>query len=469
MVQLTLLYFCGSLSVDRSVKLIIKGDYMENSISQKFNSKSLLLFTLPSMIMMLFIAIYGMINTIFLSRFAGEVALAATSVVFPVTAIALAIAVMYATGSNAIISANIGAGELDKARQNFTKITLVGVVTGIILAALAIIFKTQIVTMLGATDEIMTLSETYLISYAPSFIFIFLQIFAQYFFVTIGKPFLGFIFISIGGLTSIVTSYVLIGIVGVGIIGAGISTVVAGFIPSIIFLWYFTTHKECVLHFVKPKNHKNFLLNTCANGSSEMVTNLAIAVTAATTNIILGNLVGNDGIAAASVNGQMQFLLNSIFIGFGAGIAPILGYAQGSQNREQTKNVFWISTKFVAIGSSIIVLLCFLISDNIISLFLSPDSTAFIIAQSGFKIFMFGFLFSGMNIYASVFFTSVSNGKISALISFLRTFVFIMGMLLILPPILKTTGVWLAVPIAEALSVIVSILLLRKYRKIYGY
>ncbi len=442
---------------------------MQNSISQKFTSKSLLIFTMPSVVMMLFIAIYGMVNSIFLSRFVGEDALAATSVVFPVTAIALAISIMYATGSNAIISANIGAGEPEKARQNFSTITIVGVVTGVVLAALAVIFRTEIVTLLGATDDIVELSEAYLMSYAPTLIFMFINIYAQYFFVTIGKPTLGFLFVSLGGLSSVVTSYTLIGVVGVGIVGAGAATFVANFVPAGFFIWYFATHRDSVLHFVKPKRHEGFLLNTLANGSSEMVTNLAVAATAATTNIILGNLAGNDGIAAASVNGQTQFLLNSIFIGFGAGVAPIFGYAHGEQNREQTKSVFWISTKFVIIGSAIIVALCFLISDNIISLFLSPDNSAFGIARSGFRIFMVGFLFSGMNIYASVFFTSVSNGKISALISFLRTFVFIMGMLLILPPLLKTTGVWLAVPIAEVLSVIVSILLLKKYRKVYGY
>ncbi len=443
---------------------------MDNILSKKFDTTGLLKFVLPSVIMMVFISIYSMMGSILAGQYIGEYALSAISIVFPFVSFALAVAIMYTTGANAIVSSNLGAKENKKAKENFTVITILAFITGLVFTVIALCFTEQIITLLGGTENIMPYAKTYLQSYAFVFPFMFIGILANYFFVTEGKGLMGMTIVMISGSISILLNFLLMAVFKLGIVSAAIAMGVAYFIPTCVYLLYFSKKKNRTLHFVTPKLHKGFVLNTCTNGSSEMVTNLAIAIVSATMNIIMGNIAGESGIAAVSVIVQVQFLLNSMYIGFGAGVAPVFGYAHGADNREQTKSVFRISTRLVVISSIVLVTLCMVFRNVVVSAFISDTtSIAFDYAITGFSIFAIGYLFAGMNIFSSVFFTSVSNGKISALISFLRTFLFIMGMLMILPPILDTTGVWLAIPIAEALAVIVAVLLLRKYRTVYHY
>lgn len=442
---------------------------MENAISRKFQMGSLLKFTLPSMVMMLFVAVYSMFGSIFASKYIGEHALSAINIVFPLISTILAIAIMFSTGANAIIASNLGEGNETKARENFTRIFIWGTIIGVILAIISIVFRTTIVKALGASTLLVPLCEEYLTVYALAFPFVFWQVYAQYFFVTVGKPNFGMVIVIIGGVLNILFSYLAMAVWKIGIAGAAIGVVIAYVIPGAIFVIYFCTHKNGSLYFVKPKKHKRFLLDTCTNGSSEMVTNLAIAVVTALLNIIMIKLKGDDGIAAVSVIVQVQFLLNSMYIGFGGGVAPIIAYAKGEENYQQIKNVFHLSKRFVIISSIVLVVICLLFSDFIVGAFLKPESSAFGLAKTGFIIFSMGYLFAGMNIFASVFFTSLSNGKISALISFLRTFVFIVGMLLVLPLVMGATGVWISIPIAETLGIIVVLVLLKKYKTIYHY
>lgn len=293
--------------------------------------------------------------------------------------------------------------------------------------------------------------------------------FNTYFFVTIGKPMLGMAAILVGGLVNIFLNFLLVAKFNMGMVGIGIALFVGFFIPSMLFLIYFSVNKKESLYFVKPVHHKGFILDTCVNGSSEMVSNLAVAVITFVFNNVMYELAGNDGVAAAAVIVQVKFLLNCLYIGFGAGVAPIFSFAYGQSNEEQTKNVFKISTIFVMLSSLALVVLCLSLSPYIVGLFIATTSSAFELSQTGFIIFSFGYIFAGFNIYASVFFTSVSNGKISALISFLRTFVFVLILVLVLPKFMGTTGVWLSIPIAECLGAIVSFLLLKRYRSTYHY
>jgi len=442
---------------------------MENSIAQKFNGRSLIQFTLPSIIMMLFVSVYSMMGSILSANYISQNALSAINIVFPFISVVLAVSIMFATGGNAIIASNLGEQDMDKARQNFTVVFITVTIVSIAFMLIAIIFCDTIIQFLGSTPQLDKYASTYLKSYALLFPLLFWNVLSEYFFVTIGKPIFGLICVSIGGVLCIATSFLLVAVFNIGIIGAVIGTGIAYLIPAITFVLYFTFKKDCVLHFVKPKIHKNFILDTCTNGSSEMVTNLAIAITTAVMNLIMKNLAGEDGIAAVSVIVQVQFLLGSMYIGYGAGVAPIFAYAHGENNIAQTKKVFGLSLKFVGVSSVILVLLCNIFSNQIVGAFIDPQSPAFSLAKTGFTIFSFGYLVAGFNIFASVFFTSVSNGKISALISFSRTFVFILGMLIVLPQFLGTTGVWLAIPIAEFLAIVVSVLLLRKYKKVYHY
>ena len=442
---------------------------MEHSISQKFNTQGLIKFVLPSVIMMVFVSIYSMMGSVLAGKYIGEYALSAINIVFPFVSLALAVAIMFATGANAIISANLGQNESQKAKENFSTVTILSFVIGFMFMIIGLCFDDEIIRLLGGTENIVPYAKSYLRAYSLILPLIFLDILSQYFFVTECKGFMGMLVVVIGGVLNILVSFLLVAVFHIGIVGIAIGSSVAYGVPAIIYLVYFSKKKNRILHFVKPKLHKNFILNTCTNGSSEMVTNLAIAVVSAIMNIIMGKMVGDSGIAAVSVIVQVQFLLNSMYIGFGAGIAPVFGFAHGADNREQTKNVFKISVKLVAITSVVLVILCLTFNKFIVSLFLDPTSESFALANTGFIIFSIGYFFAGMNIFASVFFTSVSNGKISALVSFLRTFVFILGMFAVLPYLLGTTGVWISMPIAESLALLISILLLKKYRKVYHY
>lgn len=443
---------------------------MKNSISQKFITKSLLMFTLPSMIMMVFCSVYAMSGSIYASHFIGQNAMSAINIIFPLYNVMLAVAIMFATGANAIISKNMGEGDLKKARENFTVISVLGILVGLLLTVLTLIFSEQIVAFLGGAEVLLYhYSKDYLVSVAFVFPLQFLRIYSQYFFVTIGKPVIGMVAEIIGGFANIILGYIFVAVLKIGIVGISLGQLAGCLVPTLIFVSYFFIKKVAVLHFVKPKLHKRFVFDTCTNGSSEMVTNLAVAVVTAVLNAIILRMEGIDGLAAVSVIVQVQFLLSSMYIGYGAGVAPVFGFAYGEDNREQTKTVFRISQRFIAISSLALVVICLIFSENIVSWFINPESSAYSLGITGFKLFSFGYIFAGMNIFASVFFTSVSNGKISALISFLRTFAFILGMLLILPPMIGTVGVWLAIPIAEMLSIIVVIFMFKKYKNTYHY
>ncbi len=442
---------------------------MAHAISKPFNAKELVKFTLPSIIMMMFISVYSLVNGVLAANFVGQEALSTITIVFPMPSIILAISIMFAAGSNAIIAANMGAQKPDVARENFTRIVLTGFIVGTLITILTLIFKEPLVTFLGAGPELQELCERYLTVYSIGFPFFFMQIFCQFYFVTIGKPIYSMTLIIGAGILNMAVAYFAMGVLDMGIEGAAIGPLISFLLPGIFFIVYFAKNKNNSLYFVKPKMHKRFLSNTMLNGSSELVINLAIAVVTVVMNKIMMSLVGVDGVAAIAVLIQVQFLFNSLFIGFVSGVSPVFGYAYGAKNYTQIKTVFKLSIRIVIVCSTVLLSVAIVMADNIVGFYLAEGTVAHQVALSGFKIFAFVYAFSGFNIFASGFFTAMSNGLISALISFLRTFVFIMGMLLILPPIIGTTGVWLAVPIAEASAFVVATVILLRYRKIYYY
>lgn len=442
---------------------------MSTGISKKFNSASLLKFVLPSMLMMVVTSLYTMTGSIYVGNFVNQNAMAAINIVAPLFGVVIATSVMFATGSNAIIAKNLGEGNTLEAKEKLSYLFIIAILTGIVMSLLTNIFMDPILKFLGSTPELNAYAKIYLRTLSISFPFIFLQIFGQYYTVTIGKPSLGLVFSIISIVSNIFLTHILIVYLGVGIVGAAIGFGSSFIIPGIIFTILLAIKKDWSLHFVKPKKYPNFIKDVCFNGSSEMVTNLAISIVTMTLNLLMGRLHGENGIAAVTVIVSLQFFLNSMYIGFGAGVAPIFSFAQGTNNRTQTKSVFKTSIVFVGGSSIILVVLCFLFKRDIVSIFINSSSPAYKLAINAFSIFSIGYLFAGMNIFASVFFTSVSNGKMSALISFLRTFAFILGMLTILPRLMGTMGIWLSIPVAELLAIGVSLTLLKKHKSVYHY
>lgn len=441
---------------------------MNNPLAQKINLGSLIKFALPTIIMMIFMGLYTIIDTIFVSRFVNTDALSAINIVCPVINIIVGISTMLATGSNAIIAKNMGENRYQEANQNFTMIIIIGIIIAIIITLSGIIFIDQIVWGLGASEQLFKYCKNYLfiiILFTPAS---FLQILFQSLIITAGKPNLGLILSFSAGIINIVLDYLFIVFFDMEIMGSAIATGLGYLSVSIVGIYFFCYGKG-TLRFVVPKFNPSVLIKSCTNGASEMVSQLASAITTFLFNLIMMDFAGENGIAAITIIIYSQFLLTAFYIGYSMGIAPIISFNYGANNHTNLKKLFRLSKIFILSSSLIIFTLAFIFGKNIVTIFTNNNLTVFSLAKNGFMIFAFSFLFSGFNIFSSAFFTALSNGRISALISFSRTFVFIFLALFTLPKLFHITGVWLAIPIAEMLTVLLVIYLLIKYKKYYHY
>lgn len=346
---------------------------------------------------------------------------------------------------------------------------LVGAVVGAAIVTVGVLFIEPLIYMLGATPSLYDYCYDYLfilVLSAPLSVF---QMLFQSFFVTAGKPHLGLTLTVLGGAANIILDYVFIVLCGFGVSGAALATSIGYSIPGLFGLVYFAVNRKGTLYFVKPVFRWRVLLNCCINGSSEMVNNLAVAVTTFLFNILMLKYAGESGVAAITIVLYAQFLMTSAFMGFSSGIAPVVSFNYGSRNVRQLKKIFKISVWVIAVVSAAVFMIAETCSDVVIMVFTPAGSEVFELTKYGFAIFSFSFLCTGMNIFASALFTAFSNGKVSAILSFLRTFVFLTACLLFLPQFLGVDGIWLAVPIAEALALFVSVYYLVRFKKVYQY
>lgn len=375
---------------------------------------------------------------------------------------------MLATGGSAIVAKKMGSGNTEEARSNFTLIIITGIITGLAITVIGLLFLDKIVWGLGASEILFPYCRDYL---AIQLIFVIgniMQVLYQNLFVTAGKPTLGLILSVLAGLANIVFDYIFIVLLHMGIKGAALGTGIGYMIPTVIGTIFFLTGRS-ELHFCKPKMDAAVLLKSCSNGASEMVSQLSTAVTTFLFNATMMKLLGEDGVAAITVIIYSQFLLTTLYIGFSMGVAPIISYNYGRENVKQLKKVVRICFCFIWVISVFVFLFSLFAGESIAQIFAENNENVFEITKRGFSIFSFGFLFSGCNIFASALFTALSNGKVSATISFLRTFGFIMIFLLVLPRFLEVIGVWLAIPIAELFTLMMTIYLIFRHRKYYQY
>ena len=442
---------------------------MTNRLSQKITTGSLIKFALPTTIMLIFMSLYQMVDGVFVANFVGSNALSALNIVYPVPSIIVAVSIMLATGGSAIIAKNMGEQKDQEAKENFSLILLTGFLFGMAFLLVGVVFIKPLIFLLGATPSLYDYCYDYLfilIVAAPLAIF---QMLFQTFFVTAGKPNLGLTTTVIGGCVNIVFDYLFIAVFHMGVTGAAIATAMGYAVPAVVGLLYFTFNRKGTLYIVKPVFRKKVLFYSCTNGSSEMVNNIAVSITTFLFNILMLQYAGEAGVAAITVVLYAQFLMTSVFMGFSSGIAPMISYNYGQQNRPHLKNLFRISIRIVVIVSLFIFLISLLFAPYVVRVFTTPESGVFQIAKHGFLLFSISFLFTGINIFSSAMFTAFSNGKVSAIISFLRTFVFLVLCLLLLPLFLEIDGIWIAVPVAEALAFVVSIFYLAIHRKTYHY
>lgn len=440
-----------------------------NNLQKNFNFTALIRYSIPTIAMMVFMSMYSIVDGAFVSKFVNTNALSALNIAYPLFNAVIAIGVMLGAGGSALIAKKMGEDKFQEAKENFSLIVYAGITIGITLTAAGAVFMKPLLKFLGANDLLMNYCYDYaftlLLFTTPTI----LQMIFQYLFITAGKPHLGLGLIIVGGCLNILLDYVFIVPLNLGIIGAALATGIGILVPSLSGLLFFSLNRKGTLYFVKTKVHMKILAHGCTNGSSEMVTELSNAIVTFLYNAIMLRYLGEDGVAAITILLYVDFLLKAALLGFSMGVSPIISYNYGSQNIAQIKRIFKYCISFVLACSVIIYISSTLCAPYLTSIFAHKGSNVYNLAMSGFMLYNISFLFSGFNIFSSALFTAFSNGRVSAIISFLRTFLFLTAGLLLLPPLIGIRGAWISVTISEGISLIMSLFFLIKYKKIYHY
>lgn len=442
---------------------------MNNALARQFRTGSLLRFALPNIVMMVFMSLYTIVDGMFISRFVGTLALSAINMSYPLNSLELAVGIMLASGGSAIIARELGEGREEAARQDFSCIVAVSLLIGVLFLILGNLFLDTILGFLGTSAAQFPYCRSYtriLLLFAPAF---FLQTAFQTLFVTAGKPGLGLGLTVTGGLANIVLDWLFMGPMKMGVAGAAAATVIGYCIPAVAGVMFFFRNRKGTLYFTPFRPRRRMLLRTCGNGSSEMVTNIANAVTTLLFNLIFLKFWGEDGVASITIVMYFQFVFTAVFFGFSMGVAPVISYKYGAQDTDQLKSIFRSCLGFTILCSLGAYALSRLVIGTCLTFFTDADSAVYAITMEGFPLYAISFLFMGIGIFASSMFTAFSDGTVSAIISFARTFVFLVGMVLLLPRLWGEPGIWLAVPMAELLGLVVSTGFLLWGRKKYHY
>lgn len=442
---------------------------MKIRLSDHFTTARLLRFTFPSVIMMIFTSIYSVVDGLFIANCVGSNALSAINIVFPAIMVLGAFGFMLGAGGSAEVGRALGEGKEDLAKKYFTTLILTILTVGAVLSLAVYLFIEPISRLLGATDLLIDDCIVYGRILAAGNVFFMLQTAFQTFFVLSEKPKLGLLFTISSGITNMIFDFVFVYLFEMGVAGAAFATVMGYAVGGVIPLFYFARKNGSLLRFTKTSLYPRMLLASAANGSSEMVSNLSASVVTMLYNWQMLRLLGEGGVAAITAIMYINFIFVAVNIGFSIGAAPIVSYHFGAKNTAELHNVFRKSLSVIAVVSLAMFAAAEGLSSLLISLFLSSDPEFAAIALHGLRVASVSFLLAGVNIYASSFFTALCDGKISAIISFLRALVFPVTALLTLPYLLEVEGVWLSLVVSDALAFAVSVFFLFAKRKKYGY
>ena len=442
---------------------------MKIYLSDKFTYGKLLRFTAPSIIMMIFTSIYGVVDGFFVSNYVGKTPFAAVNFIYPFLMILGTVGFMFGTGGSAIVAKTLGENNEEKANRLFSFFVYISVALGAVIAVLAFIFIRPIAAALHAEGELLENCVLYgriFILGLPMYV---LQMEFQSFFVTAGKPGLGFLSTVAGGLTNMIFDALFIVVFKWGLAGAAAATVMGQCVGGIIPLAYFFRPNTSLLRLGKTNFDGAALLKATTNGSSELMSNISMSLVSMLYNVRLIKYAGEDGVSAYGVLMYVNLVFLAIFIGYSIGTAPVIGYHYGAKNPAEIGSI--LKKSFVIIGISSLAMLGFseVMAGPLSRIFVGYDPALYEMTVHGFRIFSFQFLFAGVSIFASSFFTALSNGGVSAMISFLRTLVFQTAAILILPLIWKLDGIWISIVTAELVSFVVSLIYIAAKREKYGY
>ena len=442
---------------------------MNIQLSDHFTYGRLLKFTLPSIVMMVFTSIYGVVDGIFVSNFAGKVPFAAINLIMPYLMVFGTVGFMIGTGGTALISMTLGLGNREKANSIFSLLTYVSIFLGILLTVLSLVFLRPAAVALGAEGEILENCVVYgwIVQLAlPAYI---LQFAFQSFCVAAEKPNLSLAMMVVAGVCNIVMDALFVAVFRWGLVGAAVATAAAQIIGAVIPLFYFARPNSSILRLGKCRFDGKALLRTCVNGSSELMSNVSMNLVSMLYNLQLLRYAGENGIAAYGVIMYVNFIFVSIFIGFVIGSAPIIGFNHGADNRAELKNVFRKCVCIMAVFSVVMTGAALLLSGPLSHIFVGYDKALFDMTHRGFFIYSLSFLLCGFNIFGSSLFTALNNGLISAVISFIRTLVCQTAAVLLLPLVLGLDGIWWSIVAAELVALLLTIFCIFKYRRRYSY
>ena len=442
---------------------------MNIQLSDNFTYSKLIKFTIPTIFMMIITSVYGVVDGLFVSNVVGSNAFAAVNLIMPVIMIGSSIGFMFGSGGGALVSKTIGEGNTKRANEIFSMLVYLLIILGTIITILGIVFIKPISIALGSDDTILNDCIVYGRVLFIGLVPFLLQNCFQSFLVVAEKPTMGLVISIAAGITNIVLDYLLIYVFKMGVFGAGLATtlsqVVGGFIPLV----YFMCKNNSPLKLTKAKFDLKPIVQSCINGSSEMFTNLSMSLVNMLYNLQLIKFAGNDGVVAYGVIMYISFIFSGVYMGYSIGITPIVGYHYGANNKDELKSLLKKSLVLVLTSALVLTTIAELSSEMLAKVFVSYDNNLLNITTNAIRIFSLSYLINGFNIFASAFFTGLNNGFVSGAISFLRTFVFQIIMIYLLPAIFGLNGIWSSVIVAEILSLVVSIGFFAKNNHKYGY
>lgn len=442
---------------------------MNIQLSDHFDYRRLIRFVLPSIAMMIFTSIYGVVDGFFVSNFVGKTPFAAVNLIMPFLMILGAIGFMLGTGGSALVSKLLGEKKQEKAKEIFSMLVYIGIAVGCVLTLVGWIFIEPIAVLLGAEGEMIGYCVLYgriILAALPAFM---LQNMFQSFLVTAEKPNVGLGVTIIAGVTNMVLDALFMAVFKWGVAGAAIATAISQCVGGIVPLLYFAKPNTSALRLVKAKLDASALFKTCTNGSSELVSNISMSLVSMLYNMQLLKYAGENGVAAYGVIMYVNFIFVAIFLGYSIGTAPIIGYNYGSENHTELKNIFKKSMILIVSASVILTAVAMLGSRTLATIFVGYDAELLEMTVEAFKIYALAFLLCGFGIFGSSLFTALNDGVISALISFLRTIVFQVLAIMIMPLIWGLSGIWYSVFVAEAAATVVAFFFIIKMRKKYHY
>ena len=442
---------------------------MNIQLSEHFTYGKLLKFTFPSIVMMVFTSIYGVVDGVFVSNFAGSESFAAVNLIMPFLMILGAIGFMLGTGGSALVAFILGTGDGQKANRVFSLMVYVLIVLGGIFMVGGILFMEPMARLLGADEAMLPVCVQYGRIVMLGLIPFMLQNTFQSFLVTAERPQLGLYVTIAAGVTNIVLDALFVAVLQWGVEGAALATILSQFVGGAIPLVYFLRPNSSKLRLGRTSFHGRALLKACANGSSELMTNLSMSLVNILYNYQLLRFAGENGVAAYGVIMYAAFLFVAVFVGYAVGSAPIVSYHYGARNHAELNNLYSKSLRLIGVIAVVMTALSMLVIPYVARIFVGYDAELLALTSHAFRVYALNFFLMGFNVYGSSFFTALGDGVTSALISFLRTLLFQLLALIFLPMVLGIEGVWLAVTAAEAGALCVTVLMFITKDKVFHY